>query len=278
MSPERPVDLVEAHIREALARTSDRPLVVGLCGAQGSGKSTMAAALQTALERSGFRTVTLSLDDLYLTAAERASLARRVHPLLRVRGVPGTHDVALGLELLDSLGRAGTTMMPRFDKASDDRGDPVAIEGPFEVILFEGWCVGARPQSDEALAEPINPLEAREDRDRTWRRYVNETLAGPYQRLFGEIDLLVLLAAPGFEVVHSWRSQQEAELRVRRPHAAGVMDSAAVARFIQHYERLTRHILSEMPHRASLTIELTSDRRLASWQTDISVDRIDLSR
>jgi D-glycerate 3-kinase len=71
--------------------------VLGLCGAQGSGKSTLAAALARMLARDGTRTAILSLDDIYLTRAERLQLAREVHPLFATRGAPGTHDVALGL-------------------------------------------------------------------------------------------------------------------------------------------------------------------------------------
>ena len=71
-------------------------LVVGICGAQGSGKSTLTAVLRKLLEMRGLRVASLSLDDLYLTRGERRELAARIHPLLATRGVPGTHDVELG--------------------------------------------------------------------------------------------------------------------------------------------------------------------------------------
>ncbi len=38
--------------------------------------------------------------------------------------------------------------------------------------------------------------------------------------------------------------------------ASRVMDEAAIARFIAHYERVTRHILAEMPARADHLISL----------------------
>ncbi|WP_184096494.1 kinase [Sphingopyxis panaciterrulae] len=249
-----------------------RPLVVGLCGAQGSGKSTLAAALADRLTAAGHRTAILALDDLYLPAAERAALARTVHPLLRVRGVPGTHDPERGLALLDRLGQPGPVVLPRFDKATDDRAAPATVAGPFDIILFEGWCVGAAPQAAADLADPVNALEAEADAHGVWRRHVNAALAGPYRALSDRIDRLILLAAPGFEVVHRWRLQQEEALRTLQPEGAGLMDAAAVGVFIQYYERLTRHILTEMPGRADLTLHLDPDRRV------IRADSKDISR
>jgi D-glycerate 3-kinase len=38
------------------------------------------------------------------------------------------------------------------------------------------------------------------------------------------------------------------------------MDGAQLDRFVQHYERLTRHILAEMPGRADLVLHLAPDR------------------
>lgn len=238
--------------------------VIGLCGAQGSGKSTLVAAAAQALEDGCLPTAVLSLDDLYRTRAERQRLAAQVHPLFATRGVPGTHDIALGLAVIAALERGEAAALPRFDKAADDRAAecdwPVAAAGT-RVLLLEGWCLGARPQDGAALAVPVNDLEAREDAGAIWRGHANTALAGDYQQLFARLDALVLLAAPGWEVVADWREQQEAELRARSgPDAAGVMSPGQVARFICHYERLTRHILTEMPPRADLLVRLAADR------------------
>ncbi|SCW67184.1 D-glycerate 3-kinase [Sphingobium faniae] len=250
--------------RDLTGDTPARLFVLGLCGAQGSGKSTLAGALRDRMERRGVASAILSIDDLYLRRTEREELARAVHPLLRTRGAPGTHDVALGLAVIAGLERGEAVALPRFDKAVDDRAEesawPLAGAGT-RLLILEGWCVGARPQAEAALAEPVNALERDEDADGVWRRFVNEALAGLYQHLFARADRLVLLAAPGFEVVRRWRAQQEAQLRARAgSHGAGVMTDAGIARFIQYYERLTRHILIEMPGRADLTIDLGSDR------------------
>ena len=248
-----------------------RPLVVGLCGSQGSGKSTFALFLAALLEAGGLRAAVLSLDDLYLTSGERRELAARRHPLLATRGPPGTHDVALGLRTLDALtaGEGGLVSLPRFDKARDTRANAAAwprVQAPVDVVLFEGWFVGARAEPDAALDVPVNPLERDEDVDGAWRSGVNHALAGEYQALFGRLDLLVLLQAPGFGHVQAWRTLQERKLAARLAAEArpgGVMDDGALARFIMHYERLTRWILQEMPGRADVVIRLGADHAVA---------------
>ena len=230
------------------------PLVVGICGPQGSGKSTLAALVARLLTARGLAVATLSIDDLYRTKAERARLAREVHPLLATRGVPGTHDPALGLAVLQALGRPETTALPRFDKAADDRAPETSwprVEGPVDVVLLEGWCVGARPQPAARLAAPVNALERDEDPNGVWRGFANAALAAPYATLFARVARLVLLTAPAFAVIRAWRGQQEARLRARLAaegrDPALAMDEAALDRFVAHYERLTRWIAEDLP-------------------------------
>lgn len=249
--------------------TMGRPLVVGLTGGQGSGKSTISALLRTVLEQGfGLSAATLSIDDIYATHAKRARLGREVHPLLATRGPPATHDTDLGLRTLKALAGLKTGEMlalPRFDKAIDDRQPestwPV-IEGPVDIILFEGWCVGAAPEPDNALGEPLNELERNEDAQGHWRTYVNTALSGSYRELFDLIDVQVMLRISSMDRVFEWRELQEAKLReaVAVSNNAGadlrVMDAPAVVRFVQHYERITRHLLRELPERAHLIVDI----------------------
>jgi D-glycerate 3-kinase len=232
------------------------------------------AAFISAMLRSefGLNAPVLSLDDLYLTLAERRELARMVHPLLLTRGVPGTHDVALGLEILDRLARLGSgesLALPRFDKANDDRAPEDTwprVAGPVDVILLEGWCLGAEPQPAADLAAPINQLEAYEDSDGTWRRHVNARLEKDYPALWARIDLLVMLQAPSFAKVRAWRGEQERKLAsaLAASKATAIMDEAALDRFLMHYERLTRHMLQTMPEKADVLIAIGADRSL-TW-------------
>jgi D-glycerate 3-kinase len=247
--------------------------VVGLCGAQGSGKSTMVQVLAQLLTGDGLRVAVLSLDDLYCTRAQRQQLAAQVHPLLTTRGPPGTHDVALGMEVITALEQGRQTALPRFDKARDDRRPRAEWAmagggaGPVDVLLFEGWCVGARPEPAAALALPVNPLERDEDRDLGWRRHVNAALAGDYATLFARIDRLVMLRAPSFETVKAWRLEQEAKLLAASGAEPGsrVMTEAEVLRFVQFFERTTRQIEREMPARADMLVTLNQQRQVVEW-------------
>ncbi len=251
-----------------LARCRDEGAsLFGISGAQGSGKSTLCAMLAWYLQQVGRRVAVLSLDDLYLTRAERQQLARDVHPLFATRGVPGTHDVQLGLSVLERL-RRGTgerVHLPRFDKAQDDR----ALSGlweevtlPVDVVLFEGWCLGATPESAEALVRPCNELERVHDSDGRWRRAVNQALAGAYAELFAKLDALIFLAVPSFAHVLRWRTQQEHELRLRSARAQRVMSDEEVANFVQYFERITRHMLTTLPLCADLTLPVEEGHRL----------------
>ncbi len=238
--------------------------LIGLCGAQGCGKSTIAEAVRQEFVGRGLRVAVLSLDDLYLPPDQRPV---SVHPLFATRGVPGTHDVGLGVSVFDALKAGEGVALPRFDKATDHslpRHDWPHMSA--DVILFEGWCVGARPQSERALCMPVNAVERDEDQDGVWRAYVNQQLAGPYADLFARMDRLILLAAPGFDVVQGWRTQQEdalsQRLRSEGRDTSGLMDADALRRFIAHYERLTRHILEDMPRYANLNIRLGSGRQV----------------
>jgi D-glycerate 3-kinase len=242
---------------------------VGLAAPQGAGKSTLAARLVQRLADRGLRAVTLSLDDLYLTRAERETLGREAHPLLRTRGPPGTHDVGLGLRVLASLTNGREATLPRFDKGIDDRSPEVAtIAAPVDVILFEGWCVGARPQPPEALVGPVNTLERDEDPDGRWRQQANAALARAYQTLWGRLDRLVLLRPPDWSTVVDWRLEAERKLRAAGDPAGAprAMGDNEVRRFVQHFERLTRHLLAEGPARADVVVDLDAERRPVAFR------------
>ncbi len=255
-------DPLAAWLRRQLA--SGTPFTLGINGAQGTGKTTLAAYLALALGESGAGNVAiLSIDDFYLTKAERQQLANSVHPLLATRGVPGTHDVAMlrqCLSQLRNLQPGHQIRLPRFDKAADERADHAswpAMSGPVELIILEGWCVGSTAEPDAGLETPVNELEAERDADGRWRHYVNERLATEYADLFAALDALVFLQAPGFESILRWRLEQEQKLAAAADaNAAGVMNPGQVAEFIRHFERITRNNLDVIRRSADIVLEL----------------------
>lgn len=260
---------IAAHIATHHERAK-KALFWGVSGSQGSGKSTLVHFLAHIL-RHHYRlsVAVLSLDDFYCDQAEREQLADACHPLFRTRGVPGTHRVALAMDTFDRLARGEATPLPRFDKATDNPFPESAwplSPSDCDIVLFEGWCVGAVPQAETQLDQPLNLLEAEEDPDGRWRREVNRQLQQDYAAWWQRLDGLLLLLAPSFEQVHEWRRLQEHKLRQRFEDAgqvvpAGVMDDSQISRFIQHYERLTRWILQVLPNQADIVLNLQPDHR-----------------
>ncbi len=254
------------ELATGLVSRGDDLLVVGIAGAQGTGKSTFARLLATVFERVFEKTtLVMSLDDYYLTRQERESLAQQVHPMLGVRGVPGTHDMAMLGQVIADLKARRNTEVPTFDKAKDDRRGMVPVMGgELDMLVIEGWCWGARPVGDDELAEPVNLLEANDDPDGTWRRYVNQQLArGGYAEVFQQADVSYFLAAPSFDAVLRWRWEQEQKLG----SGPAVMTETQVSRFVMYYERITRAMLEDMPRRVALTIYLDESHRFRRAST-----------
>ncbi|MEM7491819.1 MAG: HAD hydrolase family protein [Pseudomonadota bacterium] len=247
---------IESHI----ATHPTIPLLF-VSGAQGIGKSTTLRQIERDSEG---RIVILSLDDFYLSKAERLKLAEAVSPLFEVRGPPGTHDVELLDATLDdllALPEGSHITVPVFDKRLDNRRaqkDWRTISARPQAIILEGWCLGLEPQGFGESDTPINAVEAR-DKDGVWRRHQEHALATSYAKIWDRADGFLHLLAPDFDQVLHWRSQQELT-------NLGLVDQALpedrqrwVADFIQHYERLTRRMLSG-GHRSGYCMSVNRDR------------------
>ncbi|MCG8313286.1 MAG: hypothetical protein MI976_08725 [Pseudomonadales bacterium] len=273
----------ELPLAEWIARRQQQKqstLMIGINGPQGSGKSTTCACLEVILQHYfGLRVAVVSIDDFYLTKAQRIANGNQIHPLLVTRGVPGTHDIPLAIKTLHELQsqqRNTNLTIPRFNKAIDDRYSPqdwTQVATPIDVILFEGWCVGATPESDASLLAPINRLERDEDAKGDWRHYVNTALADGYHTLFGLLDHLVLFEYGDFSWVFQWRQQQEKDnaAKAKNSDTRGIMDDAALERFILHYERVTRNCQEVLPKYADVCIHLTKEREVTAltWKSAI---------
>ena len=258
------------------SKQQGKPLVVGINGSQGSGKSTLTRILSSILELGFNKTVvSFSIDDLYKTKTNRNCLARDIHPLLASRGVPGTHDIEMGMSIFKQLLEqcSSNIPIPLFDKAIDDRlpeSHWKIAHSPCDIILFEGWCVGSIAEDEDRLKKSANSLELQEDEQGVWRHYVNQQLAGAYAELFSFIDILVMLKIPDFKKVYEWRKLQEHKLKLSRTHLDKsdnkIMSDAELNRFIMHYERISRHSLSEMPGRADIVLQLGENHQIEKVQ------------
>ena len=243
--------------------------IIGLTGGQGSGKSTISQILKIILQE-GFNlnTEIFSIDDFYKTLKERKAMSKKIHPLFLTRGVPGTHNTALLFKCLKNLKDKNFEKfsIPKFDKSIDDRIQKrfwQNIRTKPDIVIFEGWCLGASPQKNKDLISPINVLEKEKDKKRTWRKFVNKELKNRYKKIFKLIDIMIFLKIPSFEYVYKWRSLQEKKLRATS-RGKKTMSNKQVKNFIMFYERITRNMLKNFSKKANITINLDKSHRLKS--------------
>lgn len=233
-------------------RAHSTPAVIGITGAQGTGKSTLASLLVTELLAQGIGCAAVSLDDYYLTRQARQQLAGTVHPLLAQRGVPGTHDIGRALSDARQVLAGAAVALPRFDKALDD-SLPDRPAAQLDLLIVEGWCLGLAAEAESGLVSPVNQLEATEDSSGAWRRYVNQQLAASYQPYFDLLQPLIWLKAPDWDSVCRWRAKQEQQLWQQRGTG---MTTEQLARFMLPFQRLTQLSYQQLPARANYTIVL----------------------
>ncbi|MEM1368857.1 MAG: glycerate kinase [Cyanobacteria bacterium P01_H01_bin.15] len=253
-----------ARITQTCWKDPSHPLILGILGGQGTGKTTLAGILQILLQAQGLRTVTLSIDDFYNTFCDRKLLFEQ-DPRFCWRGPPGTHDVGLAVETLQQL-KAGADKveLPRFDKSAfdgaGDRTDP-EICGPIDVAILEGWFVGTQPIERSALQTPREFLETPEDR--TFAQVCNDNLRA-YQSIWQLLDRLIILNPEDFRLSKQWR--QEAEQKMIAQGKTGMCDRE-ISEFVEYFWRSLHPELFITPltkpgSAADLVVEIIRDRKL----------------
>jgi len=243
--------------------------IIGLTGGQGSGKSTISNILKIILkENFNLETVIFSIDDFYKTLKERKNMSKNISSLFLTRGVPGTHDTKMLLKCITKLKKYKftKTVIPRFDKALDNRvlkkNWLKVIKKP-NIVIFEGWCVGAKPQKKKDLLIPINRLEKYYDKKKIWRNKVNQELKNDYSKIFKLIDKTIFLKVPSFKYVLKWRLLQEKKLRISKK-GNKIMSDNQIKKFIMFYERLTKHMLKTLTCDSDTVIKVDTKHRLKS--------------
>ena len=245
-----------------------KPLFLGFSGGQGAGKTTIAKILKIILIKYFKRnTQVISIDDFYKTQKERYKMSNLIHPLLMTRGVPGTHDVSLIQKFFSFVKRKKFKkfIIPKFSKRIDDRLKKkywMNIKKRPEVVILEGWCVGAKPQSNFLLKKPINILEKKEDKNMFWRRHVNEKLKKEYKKIFANIDNFIFVKVPNFKMVFKWRLLQEKKLSKKSHSDKKVMSYDEIKRFIMFYQRITLQMIKDLSKSASVVMLLKKNHSI----------------
>ena len=245
-----------------------RTLIVGLSGSQGSGKTMVTGVLQIILKKFFKKNICIiSIDDFYKTLRDRSRMSQQKHSLFKTRGVPGTHDINLIKNFFISVKRKKfkKIKLPKFNKSIDDRSKKNYwhnINKRPEIIILEGWCVGAKPQIISSLRKPVNILERHEDKDLIWRKYANEKLKKEYKEVFAMIDYFIFMKVPNFKIVFKWRLHQESKLRKKLHYKKKIMTYSAIKRFIMFYQRITLQMMKDLSKSPSIVLLLKKNHEI----------------
>jgi len=247
-----------------------KPLIIGLAGGQGIGKTTITSIITIILKKyfklNAFK---ISIDDFYKTRKQRILLSKNKHPLLMTRGVPGTHDINIMLNFFRKIKvkKFKSLKLPKFNKAVDDRCKQslwYKIQSKPDVVILEGWCVGAKSQNFRQLRKPINSLERIHDQTFKWRQYVNYQLETKYKKLFNQLDGLLYLRAKNFSLLRRWRLKQEKKLWLKSKNKKNlkIMNKDQVKNFMDTYQRITQQMFKDMPKYSSIIMNLNSSHQI----------------
>ena len=241
---------------------------MGFSGGQGSGKTTVVKILKIILKKFFKRKIHVSsIDDFYKTLKDRNKMSHTIHSLFKTRGVPGTHDINLIKKFFYFIKKKKfkKTKLPKFDKSIDDRLKKkywYNIKERPEIIILEGWCVGAKPQSNSSIKKPINILEKYEDKNLIWRKHINEKLKREYKKLFAMIDYYIFMKIPNFNKVFKWRLLQENKLRKESRFKKKIMSYNKIKRFIMFYQRITLQMIKDLSKSASVVMLLNKNHEI----------------
>eukprot|EP00924_Labyrinthula_sp_SR-Ha-C_P007019 maker-scaffold_8-snap-gene-7.14-mRNA-1 protein AED:0.00 eAED:0.00 QI:238/1/1/1/1/1/2/50/289 len=259
-------DPILNKIREEFVEKKEKPYILGVGAPYATGKTTMCRYMKAKLVDQGYKVVTVSLDDFYKEKSKRIALAQSIHPLLRTRGVPGTHDLDLFKHFIETAKeKKGELKIPSFSKALDDRLDETQwtkIPLPIDFLILEGFCLkipNIEPAED--LHVCMNDLERNEDPTCSWRNYVEKNVKIYNEVISPALSKFVYMKVDGWEDVVKNRQLQESKLREKTgSEKTDVMTEQQVNRFVQFSERLGRRGLKYLPAKADILIKLDNSQ------------------
>jgi len=248
-------------IIDKIINTNDNKFLIS--GSQGVGKSTLAIIIKLVIEKIYKKKVMiLSIDDYYLSKNKRNEISKKVHPLLKTRGVPGTHDINKLRRHINNFNKQKFPIStPKFDKLKDDCSKTLNKVTSAQILILEGWCCGTSAVEDKYLYKNINKLELNLDKNFVWRKYYNSILKNQYQSVFKMFDITIYLKPPSFAYVLKWRALQEKNNAIKN-NQKKLMNKKELSFFIQHYEKITKWMIKTMPAKADILINLDRNQKI----------------
>ncbi|MBT5214777.1 MAG: hypothetical protein HOL60_09445 [Pelagibacteraceae bacterium] len=248
-------------IIDKIINTNDNKFLIS--GSQGVGKSTLAIIIKLVIEKIYKKKVMiLSIDDYYLSKNKRNEISKKIHPLLKTRGVPGTHDINKLRRHINNFNKQKFPIStPKFDKLKDDCSKTLNKVTSAQILILEGWCCGTSAVEDKYLYKNINKLELNLDKNFVWRKYYNSILKNQYQSVFKMFDITIYLKPPSFAYVLKWRVLQEKNNAIKN-NQKKLMNKKELSFFIQHYEKITKWMIKTMPAKADLLINLDRNQKI----------------
>ena len=204
----------------------------------------------------------LSIDNYYLSKTQRFKLAKKIHPLLLTRGVPGTHNIKKLYQDINQFNKQKFPItIPYFDKINDDITKKRKIINNAQILLLEGWCCGSLPIKTKYLNQNVNQLESKYDKKNIWRKYYNSMLKSEYRKVFSMFNKKIYIQPPSFKYVLKWRSLQEKN-NAKKSNSKNFMNKDKLKKFIQHYEKITKWMMKTMPHEVDILIKIDKNQKI----------------
>ena len=255
------IEYIEKNYLKILFKLKSKNKIM-IAGSQGSGKSSLSKLIKLYLEKFCYKSVVIiSMDDFYLSKSQRTQLSKNIHPLFLTRGVPGTHDLELmNKKIKQILNKEFPIYLPIFDKVSDSRKRTYKRVLKADVVIFEGWCAGARPVHLNYLHENFNNLEKHKDKNFIWRNSYNKYL-NEYQKLFSQFNFFIYFQFNQWDHVLNWKYKQELELRDKKKDL-GL--KKYLREFIQYYEKVSKWMHLKVPKYCNILIKLDAHQKIKS--------------
>tara|TARA_Y100001970_G_C14189415_1_gene834451 strand:+ start:656 stop:1525 length:870 start_codon:yes stop_codon:yes gene_type:complete len=248
-------------IIDKIIQSKDNKFLIS--GSQGVGKSTLSILLKIVIEKIYKKKVMLlSIDNYYLSKAKRLKLAKKVHPLLVTRGVPGTHNIKKLYQDINQFNKQKFPIsIPHFDKIKDDVTTKRNKISNAQILILEGWFCGSLPIRTKYLYKNINQLESKYDHNKVWRKYYNSMLKNEYKKVFNMFNKKIYMKPPSFKYILKWRSLQENN-NANKSNSKNFMNKDMLKKFIQHYEKITKWMMKTMPDKVDMLIKIDKNQKI----------------